>query len=402
MLFRSLLALGPARRIYSETAYPRLHLGWSELASLIEDRFHYIHGPAPELFDVVADPGQTRNVLEAERRVYGTLRQALEAIPRELAPPGAVDAETARKLAALGYAGRGSLASGRLADPRTQRDVLRDLQHAKALVAGERWSEASELLERLVVRKPDLLDGWFFLATCREHLARPEETLAAYRRALELAGGAPEYAFYVARQLYRMGRFEEARQHAELMLTGDPENRDAHEMLAAVALGRGDLDTALAEWRRARRGSPAFLRDLGQALAARGRTAEAVEVLGGGAQAEELLGLAELRQGRAQQARVHLERALALDPRLAGSWTALGVALYDLEGPEAALTAWRRALALDGAQFDALLNVGLVSARAGRRDEAREALRRFVATAPPARYGPDIAKAQRLLREIGG
>ncbi|HJX27045.1 MAG TPA: hypothetical protein VJ885_03975, partial [Thermoanaerobaculia bacterium] len=72
------------------------------------------------------------------------------------------------------------------------------------------------------------------------------------------------------------------------------------------------------------------------------------------------------------------------------------------EGPDAALGAWREAIALDGTQYDALLNVGLVAAQAGRPAEAREALRRFVATAPPQRFGPDIQKAQRLLREIGG
>jgi choline-sulfatase len=432
----------PDRTIYAETFYPRLHMGWSELVSLADDRFHYIHGPTPELFDLAADPGETQNVLERERRAAGTLRQALDAIPRELAPPGQVDAETARKLAALGYASRPqAAASGPLPDPRTQRDVLRDLQHAQTAVAEERWSEGAAILERLVERKPDLLDGWFFLATCQEKLGRAEETLAAYRRALELADGAPEYAFYVARQLYRMGHFDEAAKHAELMLAGDPDSRDAHEMLAALALQRGDLDAALAQSRRAGRASEAFRRDLGKALAESGRTAEAVEMLQGSGQAtdpatlntlaltltdagrhaeaaevlgrvlaahpenartRELLGMVSLRMGQPQQARVHLERALSIDPRLPGAWTTLGVALYELEGPEAALNAWRQALALDSTQFDALLNFGLVSAQTGRRDEARQALRRFVSTAPPQRFGPDIAKAQQLLREIGG
>lgn len=445
MAGRSLLGEdSPDRKIYAETFYPRLHMGWSELVSLADSRFHYIHGPTPELFDLAADPGETRNVLDQERRSAGTLRQALDAIPRELAPPGQVDAETARKLNALGYASRPqAAASGPLPDPRTQRDVLRDLQNAQTAVALERWSEGAAILERLVERKPDLLDGWFFLATCQEKLGRAEETLAAYRRALELADGAPEYAFYVARQLYRMGRFDEAAKHAELMLAGDPDSRDAHEMLAAVALQRGDLDAALAQSRRAGRASEAFRRDLGKALAESGRTAEAVEMLQGkagseatdpatlntlaltltdagrhaeaaevlgrvlaahpeNARARELLGMVSLRLGQPQQARVHLERALSIDPRLPGAWTTLGVALYELEGPEAALNAWRQALALDGTQYDALLNFGLVAAQTGRRDEARQALRRFVSTAPPQRFGPDIAKAQQLLREIGG
>jgi Tfp pilus assembly protein PilF len=109
-----------------------------------------------------------------------------------------------------------------------------------------------------------------------------------------------------------------------------------------------------------------------------------------------------LRMGQPQQARTHLEKAIELNRKLPAAWNTLGVALYELEGPEAALGAWRQALALDATQYDALLNVGLVAAQAGRAGEARDALRRFVATAPPQRFGPDIQKAQRLLREIGG
>lgn len=433
----------PARRIYAETFYPRLHLGWSELASLTEGRFHYIHGPTPELFDLVADPAETRNLLERERRVYAALRQAIDAYPRELAAPAAVDEETVRKLAALGYAGTGRATAGPLPDPRTQRDVLRDLEAAKGEISEERWAGAAEILQGLVARKPDLLDGWFTLALCLERLDRPEDTLAAYRRALEISAGDPRYALPVARQLYRMGRLEEAGQHAELAAGEGPS--EAHEILAAVALSRGDADEALARMRRAGKASEAFRRDLGRLLAERGRTTEALEVLQGAGQAaggqadsatlntmalaltdagrhaqaaevlgrvlatdpnnaraHELLGMVSLRMGQPQQARTHLERALALNRRLPSAWNTLGVALFQLEGPDAALGAWREAIALDGTQYDALLNVGLVATQAGRPAEAREALRRFVATAPPQRFGPDIQKAQRLLREIGG
>ena len=48
-----------SRRIYSETLYPRLHLGWSDLASLVDARDHYIHSPRPELYDVVGQIAAT-------------------------------------------------------------------------------------------------------------------------------------------------------------------------------------------------------------------------------------------------------------------------------------------------------------------------------------------------------
>jgi len=55
----------PPRRIYSETFYPRLHLGWSDLASLIEGRLHYVEAPVPELYDLAADPGETKSLVAA-------------------------------------------------------------------------------------------------------------------------------------------------------------------------------------------------------------------------------------------------------------------------------------------------------------------------------------------------
>jgi len=52
----------PARRVYSETFYPRYHFGWSELQAVTEGRFRFIRAPRPELFDLLRDRGEKRNV----------------------------------------------------------------------------------------------------------------------------------------------------------------------------------------------------------------------------------------------------------------------------------------------------------------------------------------------------
>ena len=48
-----------------------------------------------------------------------------------------------------------------------------------------------------------------------------------------------------------------------------------------------------------------------------------------------------------------------------------------------------------------VFNIGLVARELGRRDESRRALQRFVTTAPPDQFGPDIRKAQNLLQGAG-
>ena len=75
---------GPApaaseRRIYSETLYPRLHLGWSDLASLVDARDHYIESPHPELYDVVADPGEKNDLAPGLPPAFRSMRAELVA-----------------------------------------------------------------------------------------------------------------------------------------------------------------------------------------------------------------------------------------------------------------------------------------------------------------------------------
>ncbi|HEX6863415.1 MAG TPA: tetratricopeptide repeat protein [Thermoanaerobaculia bacterium] len=431
------------RRIYSETFYPRIHFGWSDLASLVEDRFHYIEAPESELYDLEADPGETRNVLAAERRTYSALRQTMKEHDRRLEAPAAADAETAAKLAALGYIG-GSMAEheGPLPDPKTQRHILSDLEDALGANLEGRFAEAAALFERLLAANPNMQDAWAFYANSLLKLGRHDESAAAYEKALKLSGGSPQLALSTGAKMLELGRFDDARSHAELALKNFPER--SYDLLAQIALKEGDEDEAVAVMRRAvaaGHAGEALRRQLALSLSGRGQPAEAVALLqpiaqtaepptlnalaialsDSGRHAEanavlqqalqkdpknahvhETLGMVALRLRNPQEARGHLRRALELNDKLPIAWNTLGVALYQTEGPAAAVDAWKRSVELDPKQYDALYNLGLVAAQVGQRAEARKALRQFVDTAPPQRFAADIRKAQGILREIGG
>jgi tetratricopeptide (TPR) repeat protein len=58
---------------------------------------------------------------------------------------------------------------------------------------------------------------------------------------------------------------------------------------------------------------------------------------------------------------------------------------------------WKTAVLLAPGDFDVLFNLGIELDAAGRRDEARPYLERFVREAPPAQYGPDVARIRKLL-----
>jgi arylsulfatase A-like enzyme/Flp pilus assembly protein TadD len=434
----------PPRRLYAETFYPRIHFGWSDLASLVEGRLHYIEAPEPELYDLEADPAETRNTITtAERRSVSGLRQAMKGFDRRLAAPAEVDSETSAKLAALGYVGS-SMAEheGPLPDPKSQRHVIVDLEKAFLAVQEGHHDEAIASFEKLLAANPDMQDVWAFYASSLQKVGRQEDAAAAYEKALKLSGGSPQLALATATKLLELGRYEEARSHVELARKQYPQ--EAYDLLAQIEVRQGHSEAALEIARRAvaeGKASEPLRRQAALALSETGRTAEAIALLQPladtgepptlnalaialsdagrngealaviqrilqkdpkNAHAYETLGMVELRQQNPAQARDHLRRALELNGKLPIAWNTLGVALYQTEGPDAAVDAWQKAVNLDPKQYDALFNLGLVAAGQGRRAEARKALRQFVDTAPPQRFAADIQKAQGILREIGG
>ncbi len=243
---RSLLELreGSAveRPIYAETFYPRLHLGWSDLASLIQGRYHHIDAPEPELYDLVADPRERNNLVRDERRVLASLRNQLNSYDRSLEPPAAADEEARERLGALGYLGTSTLASGPLPDPKERLHLLPELKEALAAFARGEYAEAVPRFRRLVASSPEMADAWEHLAQALQQLGRLQEAEEAFRRALEVSGAADHIALGAARLYLEQGRLEEARDHAELARGTNP--GAAHEVLARIDLAAGQLEEA--------------------------------------------------------------------------------------------------------------------------------------------------------------
>ncbi|HEX9162534.1 MAG TPA: sulfatase-like hydrolase/transferase [Thermoanaerobaculia bacterium] len=249
----SLLAdQAPANRtIYSETLYPRIHLGWSDLHSLVDSDFHFIQAPRPELYDEKRDPAEKNNVINDERRAYARLRDALGTYGSSMEAPSHVDPDEARKLMALGYLGStASTPAGPLPDPKDRIGELAAMVKAMQFVRDNRDAEAVDAFRVILSENPRLADAWTQLGTSLEHLHRDEEAAQAYRKAIEMAPTlAGEFGLRLARVLIRLGKLDEAAAHARLA-----ENINygaAHLILARIALQKNDYATAEAEIKNA-------------------------------------------------------------------------------------------------------------------------------------------------------
>ena len=196
-----------ARSVYSETLFPRYHFGWSDLASLTDDRYQYIHGPRPELYDVVEDPAERRDLAAGLPPAFRALRAEMLALPRPRQAPGASDPEQLKKLAALGYIGVASPSetAENLDAPRDHLAEIAALRAGLALHGQRRYAEAAEALRALATAHPAMADAWSALAEAEHKLGRPADAIAALEQQERLVPGSPQTMLSFAYNYLDMG-----------------------------------------------------------------------------------------------------------------------------------------------------------------------------------------------------
>lgn len=380
----------PPRQIVSESVYPRIHFGWSDLGSIVEGDLHFIDSPDPELFRLSEDPRELDNVIQEERAAARRLREALALVDRTLASPAEEDPETRRRLESLGYlSGGASAREGPLPDPKSRIGVVADLDRVAELVATSRLTAAESVLRRILDAEPQLVQAWQQLGDVLDGRGRPEAALEAYRSAFEASGGdAVAAGVKLAELLLRAGRVEEAREHALAVVDRSPL---AHLVLAEAEMAAGNLEAAGGHLERAiaERGprlTPLIVR--AGWLNVQGRFEEALE------QTDAVLAEFGDRGDRKVLARLFLHR---------------GTALGALERMAEAERSYREATDLDAELLGAYSSLAFLFALHGRAAEAGQALQEMVTANPaPAAYAEavrtlramnDEASAARLLRQ---
>lgn len=232
------------RAIYSESYYPRLQYGWSELKSLVGGDLHYIGAPRVELYQYKFDRAERKNIADTHRRQAAAFREQLRAVEaaHPFAEPQLADPEDAKKLMALGYVGSSVSPAGSLDDPKDKLDVLRVFGTANDHFRLGRYAKAADEVEALLRDNPEFTSGYGLLAQAYRKLGRHELALRTLRAQMNQSPGNAQVALAIADLLLEMKRYSEAREHALLAAKGG--GAFVHETLAMIAIAANDLATA--------------------------------------------------------------------------------------------------------------------------------------------------------------
>lgn len=243
------------RFAYAETYYPRLHYGWSDLKSIQEGRFKLIIAPELELYDLIDDPREQKNLVstqpEETRRLMRTAEEFIENSTQ-----GAfdldyqhIDEETRQKLAALGYIGtfsdQSSLEGKSLASPREKIGIFNQLSQVKEWMLEDRYDEAVAQITRIINEDPEVIDAYFTLGNLYFKKREFDKALDSFLIVLEKRPSDPFTVINVANSYMGMGEIGEADKFVMSIIDTLPPDSQLYYVLGNIKLLKEEQEEAI-------------------------------------------------------------------------------------------------------------------------------------------------------------
>jgi arylsulfatase A-like enzyme/Flp pilus assembly protein TadD len=343
-----------------DSRFNELHYGWAPLRALRDGRYKYVEAPTPELYDLQADPGETRNLAASDpsraqdmRSGLARLADAMSATDLGRSAASHLAPEARAALQALGYVGGGNMAAlgarfpspealARMPNPADKGLILKAVNITQERMRKRRFDECVSLARGGLQMDPGNFRLRMSLAQCQALLGLGDRALEELHRAAALRPDDAEPYALEGRILVWKGRYAEA----------------IPPLQKAVRLAPRLVET---------------LRVLAAACALAGRDPEAIQ---------------------------RYEAALRLDET---SWSAhldLGGAYSRVGRLEDARRAYQRALDLNPYSTTVLIQVGEFYARLGDADFARRSFEGALRIAP-LDPGAHLALGKWLLQRGG-
>jgi choline-sulfatase len=347
--------------LYAETQYPAL-FGWSELGSMRNGRFKVIQSAHPEMYNLETDPHEEHNIFSEERPTFHALSNALAGV-QSTAPAAAtntaVDDETRRKLASLGYVAPATThRAGPKPDPVAMAPLFRTFEDANTASNENRSDEAIAKLKDITERDPGNPVFRGSLARALRQAGRLREAIPLYREAVAMAPDDADAWYNLAVALQEAGLNQEGAVAIREAVRRDPQRPEAHNALGIAYLSERNPQAAEAEF------------------------AKAIEIDPRNARALTNLGNVHRGAGKLDEAARDYDRALAIAPNYPDALNGMGVVEVQRGRPREAVDWFDRAIKTSSDFYEAQLNRGIALQMAGDAAGAAAQYRDLLARLP--------------------
>lgn len=244
--------------VYSVTDFPQRAFGWSALESWRAGKYLYVKAPKPELYDLSADPGATRNLAQTSKATLETVAGQLDAFDRRFRDPAnpsggpQLTFSEMQKLASLGYVGLQKSAGPVSAaatgvDPKDGIATANKVLSALALLNESKPERAAALLQPPPADGSKMYLAQFVMGAALARQQQYPQAIEYLRRAIELQPDSTWAHYEMGSSLLKMGDYKTAAIHLEIASSRLPDFTAAHALLAEAYDHMGRTEEAKRE-----------------------------------------------------------------------------------------------------------------------------------------------------------
>jgi arylsulfatase A-like enzyme/Tfp pilus assembly protein PilF len=311
---------------YSESLYPSLNLGWSELRGLEAGNFRFILAPRQELFDIAEDPGERENRIDSNPKTAERLERGLLSLMDSMGGSPdrtrqTVDPRTEAMLRSLGYLSTGQSppqSESSVVDPKDKMELWTTIESGLALFnlgddAGALHIFSKALAEDAGI--PFLYDhiGWTYI-----RLNQYDRAERVYRQAIERGFDSADLRANLGLIYSRWGEFEKAEKELQTALKLEESSVSAHYRLAGVYRATKNYSKAAQHYR------------------------SVLEIDSGYVWAQNGLGMTFAMAGKSEEALAAFRDAVEIAPGMAPGYLNLAVHLERMNRYPEAIEAYRK------------------------------------------------------------
>ncbi len=375
---------GASRPLYAETNDAFLESGWSPQRGLILDQWKYIRSPRAELYDVIADPGETKNLATEQKEQLQQMEQQLADLEGRLKVRQGDDVKLSpaeqRNLASLGYVGHTGNVDALSVNPKLHdiKDMVAHynaMEDARMLLDEGKFDQAEQRLKRIIAAAPDLEYAEMSLGDVYLRQTKYQEAAEVYKKVL---ARNPESALahcHLGDIAEAQTRFEEALVHYEKSLEWEPDSAKLHYNIGRLQVILHRDDEAVEHFEEALKLDPGYVFahiELGSALSRRGLVNSALE---------------------------QYELALKYDANSVHAHLSAAALLDQLERPDQVIPHLEKVTQIVPDHFDAQLRLGALWMLQGNFDKATERLKTAQRLSP---NDPRVSAMLKTIRDRGG
>jgi arylsulfatase A-like enzyme/Tfp pilus assembly protein PilF len=372
----------PPKDSYFEALSMHLNAQWAPLRGIYSGKYKYIHLPLPELYDLSADPGETKNLCQ-QQKLCGQYRKSFDAFyrafERDSISPAVMDAETREKLQALGYltgpSGPKKENYGPDDDPKNLISIQNRMDEAVVFFHQGLDLKAMEVLDKIIAENPKHMDAYLYLAFIRSAQGFPDKSVELLQKAKRNGLASSQLEGRLGLYLFQMRRFDDAVQQLKKAVEMDGRNLENLNYLGLSYSASEKYKQAEEAFRRALQVDPSDARTLNN------------------------LGALHLAQKNFKTAEEFFLKAVQSNEH-SGAYNSLGVIYAEQKKLDLAIKNWLLAIQKNRQNYEAVLNLAFAYMEINQKKKALDLFRYFEKNAPPAQYRDVIPQVRSLIRDL--